>query len=161
MSLYSVLISFAHNLQYKMLWVCSSRPLESYISSVHGTAVSKMQQLWRINMATAKCVETTSEYHVHFAKHSPGEMKTRPSTAKNMTTTRNQNYCNELWHLYRSIHNGMKVNIMLLKTAIAHTSWVAVLVWMSFASSPSMYVSSFSPNGHPVNSVMILLQVPM
>ena len=49
-----------------------------------------MQQLWRINMATAKCVETTGESHVHFAKHSPGEMKTRPSRAQNITTTRNQ-----------------------------------------------------------------------
>ena len=28
LSLYSVLISFAHNLHYKRLWVCSSRPLE-------------------------------------------------------------------------------------------------------------------------------------
>ena len=28
LSLYSVLISFAHNLHYKMLWVCSLRPLE-------------------------------------------------------------------------------------------------------------------------------------
>ena len=49
-----------------------------------------MQQLWRINMATAKCVETTSESHVHFAKHYPGEMKMRPSIAQNITTTRNQ-----------------------------------------------------------------------
>ena len=59
----------------------------SYISSVHGTAVSKMQQLWRINMATAKCVETTSESHLHFAKQSPVEMKTRPSIAQNLMTT--------------------------------------------------------------------------
>ena len=57
---------------------------------MHGTAVSKMQQLWRINMATVKCVETTSESHVHFAKHSLGEMKTRPSLAQTITTTRNQ-----------------------------------------------------------------------
>ena len=71
------------------------------------------------------------------------------------------NCCKELSHLYRSIHNGMKVSIMPLKTAIAHTGWVAVSVWMSFASSPSMYVVSFSPTGHPVNSVMVLLQVPM
>ena len=49
-----------------------------------------MQQLWRINMATTKCVETTSESHVHFAKHSSGEMKTRPSIAQYITTTRNQ-----------------------------------------------------------------------
>ena len=41
-------------------------------------------------MATAKCVETTSESHVHFAKHSPGEIKTRPTIAQNITTTRNQ-----------------------------------------------------------------------
>ena len=34
---------------------------------------------------------------------------------------------------------------MPLKTANAHTGWVAVSVWMSFASSPSMYVVSFSP----------------
>ena len=57
---------------------------------MHGTAVSKMQQLWRINKATAKCVETTSESHVHFAKHSPREMKTRLSIAQNITITRNQ-----------------------------------------------------------------------
>ena len=49
-----------------------------------------MQQLWRINMATAKCVETTGESDVYFAKHSPGEMKTRPSIAQNITTARNQ-----------------------------------------------------------------------
>ena len=49
-----------------------------------------MQQLWQINMATAKCVETTSESHVHFAKHSPGKMKTRLSIAQNITTARNQ-----------------------------------------------------------------------
>ena len=56
LSLYSVLISFAQNLYYKMLWVRSS-------------------QLWRINMATAQCVETTGESHVHFAKHSHGKWK--------------------------------------------------------------------------------------
>ena len=49
-----------------------------------------MQQLWRIHMTIAKCVETTSESHVNFAKRSPGEMKTWPWIAQNITTTKNQ-----------------------------------------------------------------------
>ena len=61
------------------------------------------------------------------------------------------------WTVTRhSTYIGMKVSIVPLKTVIAHIGWVAVSVWMSFASSPSMYVSSFSPTDHPVNSVMIL-----
>ena len=35
------------------------------------------------------CVETTSDSHVHFAKHSPGEMM-RPSIAENIPMTGNQ-----------------------------------------------------------------------
>ena len=50
------------------------------------------------------------------------------------------NCCNELSHLYRSSHNGMKVNIMPMKITIAHIGWVAASVSVSFASSPSMYV---------------------
>ena len=125
---------------------------------MHGTAVSKMQQLWRINMVTPKYVETTSASHVYFAKYSTGEMKTKPLIAQNVTMTRSQNCCNELWHLYRSTHNRMKVSVMPLKTVIAHACWVAVSVWLSFGSSPSMCVSSFQPTGHPVNSAMILIQ---
>ena len=49
------------------------------------------------------------------------------------------NCCNKLSYLNRPAHNGMKVSIMSLKTAIAHIGWVAVSIWMSFASSPSMY----------------------
>ena len=54
----------------------------------------------------------------------------------------------------------MKVSIMPLKTAIAHIGWVAVSVWMSFASSQSMYVPSFSPTGHPVNGVNDIVAGP-
>ena len=92
LSFYSVLISLAQNLHYKMLWVCSSRPLE--LQFLHNS-----------------CVETTSESHIHFAKHSPGEMETRPSIAQNITTTRNQTNATNC-----STHNGMKVSIMPLKS---------------------------------------------
>ena len=57
----------------------------------------------------------------------------------NYNTTRPNsglNWCNELSHLHRPTHNGMRVSIMPLKTVIAHTGWVAVLVWMSFALKP-------------------------
>ena len=54
------------------------------------------------------------------------------------------NWSNKLSHLNRSADNGMKVSIMPLKTVIAHIGWVAMSIWMLFASSSSMYISSFS-----------------
>ena len=146
------------------IWVyidCRIKTGHPFLVEVSARRWGRWQSLGDSRVVTAKCVETTSESHVHLAKHSPGEMRMRPSIAKKKHDDQKSNCCNEFSHLYRSIHNGMKVSIMPLKTAIAHIGWAAVSVWMSFASSPSIYVSSFSPTGHPVNSVMILLQVPM
>ena len=72
-----------------MLWVCSSRPLELHFVRAWDCCQQVAAAL-ADQHGDSKCVKTTSESHVHFTKHSPGEMKARPSIAQNITTTRNQ-----------------------------------------------------------------------
>ena len=74
MSLYSVLISFAHDLHYKMLWVCSSWPLELHFVLAWYYFQQDSGSTWRLH-GKWKLLENLSSTSLNIPMGNENELK--------------------------------------------------------------------------------------
>ena len=103
----------------------------------HGTAVSKM-----LSLVTPSALKLPGNSFVFTSLNiSPHKWKLCPRMLNN--DTEKANCCNELSHVYHTIHNTMEFGIMPLKTVTVHFAWVVVIT-----SSHRGMVRPFWSTGH-------------
>ena len=87
----------------------------------------------------------------------PREMKMRHSMAQSITTTRNQTAAMNCHTYIAPVTMEWKLVSCIWRLRSPTSTGLLCQFECRFAAGPSVYVFLFSPTGHPVNNVMILL----